>query len=245
MLSLPGDRRVPRASAVVPAGRAMKPTILRDNARAPDGTVLTLHEHDGEFLIRAGGVELMSTRQHHSEERLAALACAPLALARQPRVVIGGLGFGFTLRAALEILPDAARVIVAELVPAVVAWNRDPAYGLAGGLLDDPRVVVTIADVADVVARRTAPFDAILLDVDNGAAALANASNARLYTDAGLARARDALVPGGCLAVWSAVDDPDFVARMRRCGFAVATERARVHATGGAWNHLFIGRRPR
>ena len=220
----------------------MKPTILRDTARAPDGTLLTLHEHDGEFLIRAGGIELMSTRQHHSEEQLATLACAPLALARQPRVLIGGLGFGFTLRAALEVLPPAATVIVAELVPAVVAWNRDPAYALAGSLLDDPRVVVAIADVADVIARRRAPFDVILLDVDNGAAALSSSANARLYSTAGLAKARDALVPGGCLAVWSAGDDPPFAARMGRCGFTVATERAHVHAGGGASNHLFLGR---
>lgn len=220
----------------------MKPTVLRDRATAPDGTVLSLVEHDGAFAIRVGGVELMSTRQHHSEERLAAIACATIARRRRPRVLIGGLGFGFTLRETLARLPHDAVVVVAELVPAVVAWNRDPAYHLAGPALDDPRVRIEIADVADLLARPAAPFDAVLLDVDNGAAALATAANARLYTAAGLARTRRALTPGGCLAVWSAEPDPPFVERMGRSGFTVTTQRIPAHAAGGATHHLFVGR---
>lgn len=220
----------------------MKPTVLRDRATAPDGTVLSLVEHDGAFAIRVGGVELMSTRQHHSEERLAAVACATIARRRRPRVLIGGLGFGFTLRETLTRLPHDAVVVVAELVPAVVAWNRDPAYRLAGPALDDPRVCIEIADVADLLARPAAPFDAVLLDVDNGAAALSTAANAWLYTAAGLARTRQALAPGGCLAVWSAEPDPPFVERMGRSGFTVTTQRVPAHAAGGATHHLFVGR---
>lgn len=220
----------------------MKPTILRDQALTPDGRVMTLHEHDGALTIRVAGVDLMTTRQHHSEERLASLACEPLRRARGARVLIGGLGFGFTLRTALGILGADAAVVVAELMPAVIAWNREPAYGLAGAALDDPRVEVVVGDVADVLRHHRADLDAVILDVDNGAAGLTTVDNGRLYTPAGLARARAALRPGGCLAVWSAAADPAFVERLRRCGLAVTTERARVHAGGGAWNHLFIGR---
>ncbi len=220
----------------------MKPTILRDQALTPDGEVMTLHEHDGAFTIRVAGIVLMSTRQHHSEERLASLACEPLRETRAARVLIGGLGFGFTLRAALGILAADAAVVVAELMPAVIEWNRDPAYGLAGDALDDPRVETVVGDVAALLRQR-ATFDAVILDVDNGAVGLTTTDNDRLYSPAGLARAREALRPGGTLAVWSATRDRAFAERMRRCGFSVTTERARVHAGGGSWNDLFIGRR--
>jgi enamine deaminase RidA (YjgF/YER057c/UK114 family) len=126
----------------------MKPTRLLDTATTPDGTPLTLHEHDGTLSIRVGGVELMSTRQHHSEERLAELACAAVAARRRARVLVGGLGMGFTLRRCLACLAADAEVVVAELVPAVVRWNRDPAYGLAADALADPRVTVHEGDVA-------------------------------------------------------------------------------------------------
>ena len=222
----------------------MKPTILRAQVTTPDGRLMTLHEHDGAFTIRVAGVELMTTRQHHSEERLALLACEPLRRVRGARVLIGGLGFGFTLRTALGILGADAAVVVAELIPEVVAWNRDPAYGLAGPTLEDPRVTIVVGDVGDVLRRDKAAFDAVILDVDNGAAGLTTVDNGRLYTAIGLTRARAALRPRGCLAVWSADGDPAFAERMRRSGFAVTTERARVHAGGGSWNHLFIGRVP-
>jgi spermidine synthase len=220
----------------------MKPTILRDQALTPDGRAMMLYEHDGALTIRVAGVDLMTTRQHHSEEQLAQIACEPLRHTRHARVLIGGLGFGFTLRTALGILGADAAVVVAELMPAVIAWNREPGYGLAGTALDDPRVEVVVGDVAEVLRCHRAGFDAVILDVDNGAAGLTIADNRRLYTATGLARARAALRPGGCLAVWSAADDPAFVERMRRCGLTVTSERARVHAGGGAWNHLFIGR---
>lgn len=219
----------------------MKPTVLRDRAAAPDGTPLTLHEHDGAFTIRVGGVELMSSRQHHSEERLAELACAAIASRRGARVLVGGLGMGFTLRRCLACLAADAEVVVAELVPAVIRWNRDPAYGLAADALADPRVTVHEGDVADVLWNDAGRFDAAILDVDNGAAGLVAAGNDRLYSGSGLDRARRGLRPGGVLAVWSTAADPPFVERMRRAGFRTTVEKARIHASGGPAAFLFIG----
>jgi spermidine synthase len=224
--------------------RLMKKTVLRDQATTADGTLLTLHEHDGAFMIRVDGVELMSSRQHHSEERLAELACAAVAGRRAPRVLIGGLGMGFTLRAALRHLPPDARVIVVELMPAVIAWNLAPEYGLAGDALRDPRVEIVEGDVAAVLAGRRHGFDAVVLDVDNGASGLTLRSNGRLYEPTGLGMARAALAAGGCLAVWSAGDDPAFAERLRRAGFDVRVERAPTHPGGRSRNCLFIGRLP-
>lgn len=220
----------------------MKPTILRDQATTPDGTPLTLHEHDGAFTIRVGGVELMSSRQHHSEERLAELACAGLRDRPGARVLVGGLGMGFTLRTALAHLDPRAAVMVVELMPAVVAWNRTVAYGLGADALADPRVELVEGDVADVIRCGRGHFDAVILDVDNGASGLSLGSNERLYDKQGLATAMAALRPGGCLAVWSSADDPAFAERLRRAGFAVTVEKSRVHAGGGGWTTLFIGR---
>jgi spermidine synthase len=221
----------------------MKKTILLDQATTPDGRPMTLHEHDGVFMIRVDGVELMSTRQHHSEEKLAELACGHISQqSASARVLIGGLGLGFTLRAALEQLGPDATVVVVELMPAVIRWNENPAYKLAADAMADPRVEVVTGDVADVLKKSRGRFDAIMLDVDNGASGLTAASNSRLYSAAGLATIRAALKPDGCLAVWSADADPAFVQRMGEGGFAVTVERARTHPTGGSWNSLFLGR---
>ncbi|MFM7035916.1 MAG: spermidine synthase [Planctomycetia bacterium] len=222
----------------------MKPTRLLDRATTPDGTPITLHEHDGTLSIRVNGVELMSMRQHHSEERLAELACAGLRERLHPAVLIGGLGLGFTLRATLRHVAADATVIVAELVPAVIAWNRDPAHGLAADVIDDPRVEFVVGDVADVLAKSSARFDAIMLDVDNGASGLTVKANDGLYSAKGLVAARAALRPRGRLAIWSADDDPRFAARLEKAGFAVNTVKARTHATSGSWNTIFIGTRP-
>ena len=219
----------------------MKPTLERGRATTPDGRHLTLHEHDGAFLIRVDGVELMSTRQHLSEERLAELACGLIRGKPAARVLIGGLGMGFTLRAALAALGPDARVTVAELVPAVIEWNRNPEFRLGADALADPRVEVLAADVATVLARRRG-WHAVLLDVDNGADGLTTPSNDRLYSPAGLAAAKAALVSGGCLAVWSAADDPAFVRRMERAGFMVTTERVATHSGGGSRASIFLGR---
>jgi spermidine synthase len=221
----------------------MKKTILIEQATTPDGKSMTLHEHDGVFLIRIDGVELMSTRQHHSEERLAELACGHLkARSSGPRVLIGGLGLGFTLRAALATLGPDATVVVVELMPAVIRWNQTSDYKLGADAMADPRVEVVAGDVTDVLKNCRGRFDAIILDVDNGASGLTAATNRRLYSSTGLAMIRSALRPDGCLAVWSADADPAFVERMGQGGFTVTVERARTHATGGSWNSLFLGR---
>jgi spermidine synthase len=158
-------------------------------------------------------------------------------------VLIGGLGFGYTLRAALGSLRPDATVTVVEIMPEVVSWNRKPDYGLAGVLLDDPRVETILGDVADVVGRRRGFFDAVILDVDNGAAGLTTTENARLYTAPGLARLHASLRPDGLLAIWSAAGDPAFEERLRRSGFAVITERAPLHVGSGSSACLFIGRK--
>ena len=221
----------------------MKPTRLLDRAVTPDGTPLTLHEHDGTLSIRVGGVELMSARQHHSEERMAELACADLGDRKRAAVLIGGLGLGFTLRETLRHLAADATVVLAELVPAVIAWNRNPAYGLAADVIDDPRVEIIPRDVADVLAESRGRFDGIMLDVDNGASGLTAAANDGLYGMNGLGAARAALKPGGRLAVWSAGPDHRFVARLEEAGFAVEVVKARTHPTGGSWNTIFVGTR--
>jgi len=212
---------------------------------------LTLHEHDGDLSIRIDGVELMSTRQHHSEERMAEFACGDLRDHPAAAVLIGGLGLGFTLRETLRTLRETLRhlaadatVVVAELVPAVIAWNRNPAYALAGDVIDDPRVEVVAGDVADLLRASRDRFDRIMLDVDNGASGLTAAANDRLYASQGLRAARAALRPRGRLAVWSAGPDPRFVARMEEAGFVVEVAKARTHPTSGSWNSIFLGTRP-
>lgn len=220
----------------------MKPLERLARAAAPDGTRLTLCRHDATYLIMVGNEELMSTRRFHSEERLAELACRPLREAEGARVLVGGLGFGFTLRAALRALPASARVVVAEIVPEIVAWNRDPAYPLAADALADPRVELRVRDVAEVLRESPGGFDAIMLDVDNGARALTTGANAALYRERGVRLAAAALRPGGRVAYWSADDDPGFEALLRRVGLAVHVVRARAHATSGGKHTVMVAR---
>jgi spermidine synthase len=210
-------------------------------ARAPDGAELVLCRRGEELVIRAGGRDLMSSRMHGSEEELARRACA--GLGDGARVLVGGLGLGYTLRAALDALPAGASVTVAELVPAVVDWNRGPLAPLAGRPLDDPRVTVEVADVGAVIRRPGKRWDAILLDGDNGPVALTRRGNQALYGATGLSVARAALRLGGTLGVWSASPDDAFAARLRRAGFevTVATVPARGPA-GGSRHTLFFGR---
>jgi spermidine synthase len=190
----------------------------------------------------ANGKSLMSSRMHGSEQALAALALrrmqAPAAC-----VLVGGLGMGFTLRATLDLLPEDATVVVAELVPAVVEWNRRVLGTLAAHPLRDARVRVEIGDVADTLQSGPGRFDAVLLDVDNGPGAFAAATNARLYNDQGLAAARAALKPGGVLAVWSAWEDRRFEQRLRYAGFVVDVERVRGRLKKGGPKHtIFLAR---
>ncbi|HEY2026605.1 MAG TPA: hypothetical protein VGG78_06320 [Gemmatimonadaceae bacterium] len=213
-------------------------------ARTPDGTVLALQRHDGDYVIRADGAELMTTRHHHSEDRLAELACAPLRDRVGARVLIGGLGFGFTLRAALRVLRSDAQVVVAELVRAVIDWNDTPEYGLARTAMHDARVSVRHADVADVLREGAAAFDAIMLDVDNGPDPMTTSRNAALYGDAGIRLAAAALRPGGLVAYWSAQDDRTFERRLRAAGLTVRVERVWSHGTSGTLHTLFVAGRP-
>jgi spermidine synthase len=203
---------------------------------------MTLTRQGSEYVILASGKPLMSSRMHGSEEALAAFGCRNARRREAPCVLVGGLGMGFTLRATLDLLPPDATVIVAELVPAVVEWNRGPLGPLAAHPLNDARVRVEIGDVAAVIAASTARFDAMLLDVDNGPAAFTATHNTRLYDDRGLAAARAALKTGGTLAVWSAWDDRRFEQRLRYGGFAVEVERVRGRLKKGGPRHtIFLG----
>ncbi len=189
-----------------------------------DGSELVLHHRDGIYQIRIDGRELVSSRAHGSEEALAHLACDALRGADAPRVLIGGLGMGYTLRAALDALPEDATVVVAEVLDVVLAWNQGPLAHLAGRPLDDRRVTVVTGDVAALLERTTEPFGAILLDVDNGPSNLALPSNRHLYTVSGLTRMRRSLTRGGILAVWSPYREPGFVERLRLARFSVRVE---------------------
>jgi spermidine synthase len=231
----------------------MIPWELLGRTRAPDGGELTLHRRDREFVIRVDGRELMSSRAYHSEAEMARVAVERLssdqgatkAGARKLRMLVGGLGMGFTARAALDALPRTAELVVAEIVPAVIEWNRGPLGPLAGRPLDDPRLTIVEADVGRVMATTKTRFDAILLDVDNGPQGLTRKANQVLYTDTGLANARRALQPGGLLAVWSAADDRAFERRLGRSGFD--TDLVRVPArdgAGGTIHTIFFGRLP-
>lgn len=212
-----------------------------DEATAPDGTVLTLFEHDGAYVIRVNGVELMSTRRHHSEDALAHAVCEPLVGMHDARVLIGGLGLGFTLKAALQTLAPDARVTVAEIVAKVIEWNRSTDYALAADALRDPRVDMRHVDVWRVLREHPNTFDAIVLDVDNGAESLTTKGNAKLYRTTGIHFAIAALRPGGRIAYWSATDDIAFETSLRHAGLDVTVTRVRAHATSGAWHTLFIG----
>jgi spermidine synthase len=230
----------PRAPSAV---RAMKPLERLGEARTPNGTLIALYRHDGAYLIRANGVELMSTRRHLSEDRLAAVACAPIRDRAQVRVLIGGLGLGFTLRAALQQLSDDADVVVAELVPEVVAWNADPRYGLSVEAMGDPRVRVLHDDVINVLRANPGAFDAIMLDTDNGPEGMLMSENARLYATRGIGVTVAALRDGGSIAYWSVGDDPKFARALRGAGLDVDTLRVRAHDTTGPMHTLYVATR--
>jgi spermidine synthase len=218
----------------------MKPFERLAEARTPNGTLLELYRHDGSYLIRAGGIELMSTRRHLSEDRLAEVACAPVCDGVRTRVLIGGLGLGFTLRAALRELRDDAEVVVAELVPEVIAWNADPQYGLSIEAMDDPRVRVVHDDVVNVLRANPRGFDAIMLDTDNGPDGMLMSENARLYARRGIEATMGALRTGGTIVYWSVGDDPKFATALRGAGLDVTTLRVRAHATARAVHTLYV-----
>ena len=211
---------------------------LLDTAWVPGGEKLELFRHDRDFMIVLGHNELMSTRKWGSEEALATMSAERIKGARQPHMLIGGYGMGFTLRAALKVLPADARITVVELVPEIVEWARGPMAELAQGCLDEPRVNLVMSDVAAIIAGARGEYDAILLDVDNGPDGLVREDNNVLYSKSGLRSAYSALTPGGVLAIWSAGPDPAFTRRLERAGFAVDEVKVAARSNGKGPKHV-------
>ena len=199
----------------------MKATIKIAEVRTPDGSQMALYQHDLDFIIRVNGEDLMHSHQNESELELARLGCRHLAESKEPRVLIGGLGMGYTLRQTLDMLGPNARVVVGELIGAVVEWNRKFLGALNSEPLEDSRVDLKTGDIVGLISRSKGQFDAILLDVDNGPAAMVDTGNRRLYGYEGMEACRRALVEKGCLAVWSAKPDKKFEQMLVRCGFHV------------------------
>ena len=217
----------------------MIPWVQLDTASVPgDGAPLRLMQRGTEFSIMSGAFELMNNRLSGSEEALARLACERVGGRAAPRLLIGGLGMGFTLRAALADLGSTAEVVVAELIPAVVTWARGPLAGVFAGCLDDPRVRVQVGDVGAMIRAGQGAYDAILLDVDNGPHGLSRAENNSLYSLAGLTAAQRALKPDGVLLVWSSAPDERFTQRLRKSGYTVEEVRVRASRTGKGARHL-------
>lgn len=221
----------------------MVPRILIDSAPVPGGGELRLFRRGDEFSIMLGANELMNSRLSGSEEALATLVCDRLGGKVAPRLLIGGLGMGFTLRAALGRLGGDAVVTVAEIVPAVVAWARGPMAPIFGDCLDDPRTRIEEEDVGALIAAERGAWDAILLDVDNGPDGLTRRGNDRLYSATGLDTARSALRAGGVLAVWSAASDAKFVRRLEMAGFSVDEVVVKARVGRGARHVIWLATR--
>ena len=210
----------------------MKPTVKIATTRTPDGGEMTLYEHDRDFSIMIDGQSLMHSRQHESEMDLARLGCAHLAGHKAPCILIGGLGMGYTLRQALDMLSPHAKVVVGELLDAVVKWNRDFLGELNGHPLKDERVDVQTGDIVELIAHSKNRFDAILLDIDNGPNAITDSGNERLYGREGIRACRRALRERGSLAVWSSEPNKMFEKLLMNCNFDV--RRFRVPAYNGS-----------
>ncbi|SDC48092.1 hypothetical protein SAMN05444678_103162 [Sphingomonas sp. YR710] len=216
----------------------MIPRELIDTAQIPGGGELRLVRHGADYMIVLDRNELMSSRMSGSEEALATLTCARLRDRKTPHLLIGGYGMGFTLRAALAVLGNDAKLTVAELVPEIIAWARGPMMDLAAGCLDDPRVRLIEGDVTPLIGTSFGTFDAILLDVDNGPDGLVRRGNNQLYSMRGLAAARAALTPGGVLAIWSAAPDKAFTQRLTDAGFSIEEISVRARQNGKGPQHV-------
>lgn len=218
----------------------MLPRETIATARIPDGGELTLVSHGRDFIIMLGRDELMGTRMQYSEEQLALLTLAELGL-DAPRMLVGGYGMGFTYRAALSGVGEKGEVVVAEIVPEVLEWAKGPLAELTGDSLEDPRGEIVICDVAALIDDANdgtcAKFDAILLDVDNGPDGIVRDQNDRLYTRTGLAKAKEALNPGGVLAIWSAAQDHKFTRRLKDAGFGVEVREVRARPNNKGPRH--------
>lgn len=221
----------------------MKRATVLEEVKTPDGGTMALTSRDTEYALRVNGRELMSTRHSFSEEQLGVVACQGLKHVQGPCVLIGGLGLGFTLRAALGTLPRDARVLVAELIPEVVTWNRNRAYPLAAAEIEDPRTTVLIGDVADVLLQSQDSFDAIMLDADNQTTTMNTAGNTSLYHPLGIAQVWRKLKPRGTVVYWSAGEEPLLAKRLASGGFDVLVQRVRKHPTGGGHHVLVVARR--
>ena len=223
----------------------MKPSVTLAQTRTPAGGQLTLQEHDGEHYLKINGKQLMSTTATTSELLLARVSCEPLRRAAAPRALIGGLGLGFTLRKVASLLGRDAVIHVAELIPEVVCWNREYLRGVNGELLDDPRVEVFVEDAFDVIRRGAKnPYDAIMLDLDNGPTGFVQGQNSRIYDRGGFALIGRALKAGGSVAFWSAREDLPFAQRFGAGGFAVETFEAKAYpGAKRAAHRIYLGRR--
>jgi spermidine synthase len=224
----------------------MVPWVLLERVVKPNGEGdMTLHQRGDEFVIRVDGHELMNSRLHGSEEAMATMTCSSFAADARPRVLVGGLGMGFTTAAACAVLPANAHIDVAEWMPAVVRWNRGPLGACAGRPLEDPRVQVHEADVRALLERPSQPYDVVLLDVDNGPAGLTQVGNGWLYSSAGLAVIRRALTPSGVLSVWSAAPDAAYDRRLKAAGWNASTHTVRGRKNGKGPRHTIWVARPR
>ncbi len=219
----------------------MLPWVELDRAKVPGGGEFRLMQRGTEFTIFAGTIGLMSSRQAGSEEAMARIAAERIGARPKARVLIGGLGMGFTLRAALAAFRADAELVVAELVPQIAgAWARGPLAAIHGDSIDDPRVTLRVGDVGGVMAADMAKFDAILLDVDNGPEGLSRPGNDALYSHSGIARAKAALRPGGMLAIWSVAPDAHFTRRLEQSGMKVEQLKARAHGGKGARHVIWV-----
>ena len=224
----------------------MKPWIELGTAQIPNnGGTLTLRQRDQEFSISLSGPrgELMNSRRFNSEQQLSVLGCAHLKDRKNARVVVGGMGMGYTLAAALDAVPASAEVIVADLIPEVVEWNRGPLGDCAGRPLDDSRVTVHIGDVGELLMSPAKKYDAVLLDVDNGPEGLTHSDNNWLYSVEGTSSIYSSLAPGGVLAVWSAGPDSMYVSRLKKAGFQVEVKTVRERPGKGARHVIFLAKK--
>ena len=226
----------------------MEPWITIESTTIPGSdSELTLSRCNDDFAIRVSGIpgDLMNSRMHHSEDALAELACTRLRTIENARILVGGLGMGFTLAAVLRTVPGSAEVIVAELVPAVVEWNRGSLGQCAGRPIEDDRTRVHQGDVADLLKHQQQKFDAILLDVDNGPEAMTHSDNEWLYSLEGLRKIYEKLHPEGIVVVWSARADRIFTNRLKKTGFNVQLRTVRARPGKGSRHTIFVAQKPR